>query len=256
VYVRAMRSRFVTGVFQELLDAGTLDRSESVLAVAGGTAERDLFTTLGVGDVTITNLDDVQAAAHLAPFAWAHQDAQHLSYPDRSFDWVVVIDGLHHCTSPHRALTEMYRVCRRGVIAVEARDSALMRLAVRTGMSSSYETEAVMHQGGRSGGLENGPIPNHVYRWTEDEFRKTIRSCDPTGPHGFTFDYGLNLPYETAELRGWGRRAILLKLADPILWLVTRVFKRQRNSIAMIARRPEKTWPWLEEHAGALAFRM
>ena len=44
---------------------------------------------------------------------------------------------------------------------------------------------------------ENGPTPNHIYRWTEREFKKTIRSCDPTGEHGFQFHYGLNMPYET-----------------------------------------------------------
>lgn len=255
MYVRLMRTGFVTEVFQELMESGIFERSVSVLAVAGGTAERDLFSSLGVVDATITNLDDVQAASHLEPFRWAHEDAQHLSYPDRSFDWVVVIDGLHHCTSPHRALTEMYRVSRIGVVAIEARDSALMRLAIRMGLSSAYETEAVQHQGGQSGGLENGPIPNHVYRWTESEFRKTIRSCDPTGPHAFTFRHGLNLPYETAELRGWGRRAALLRFADPLLRAVTRIFKRQRNSIAMIARRPEQAWPWLEDRDGKLGFR-
>ena len=73
----------------------------------------------------------------------------------------------------------MYRVCINGVIAIEARDSLLMRVAVRFGFSSKYELEAVVAQGGRSGGLENGPIPNYIYRWTEREFKKTIRSCDP-----------------------------------------------------------------------------
>lgn len=250
-----MRTGFVTDVLSSLIDSGRLDLTHSVLAVAGGTAERDLFSALGLSNATITNLDDVQAAPHLEPYAWAHEDAQHLSYADRSFDWVVVVDGLHHCTSPHRALTEMYRVCRRGVLAVEARDSLLMRAALRLGLSSEYEVEAVEHQGGRSGGLENGPIPNHVYRWTEAEFRKTIRSCDPTGPHEFDFAYGLNLPYETAALRGWGRRAALLKVADPVLRAVTWALPRQRNSMAMTALRPTSVWPWLTEADGTLGYR-
>lgn len=250
-----MRTGFVTEVFEHLLGDGALDRTHTVLAVAGGTAERDLFAALGLSNATITNLDDVQAAAHLAPFAWAHQDAQQLSYDDRSFDWVVVVDGLHHCTSPHKALCEMYRVSRRGVVVVEARDSMLMRLAIRLGMSSQYEVEAVEHQGGRSGGLENGPVPNHVYRWTEAEFRKTIRSCDPTGPHAFRFHHGLNLPYETAEIRGWGRRATLMRIADPLLRALTWLLPRQRNSLAMVAERPSELWPWLEERDGSLGYR-
>lgn len=245
--VTTVRLGFVTEVFNTLVARGTLGIDESVLAVAAGRAERDLFLSLGLEGAVITNLDTVEASDRLAPYPWAHEDAQALSYTDCSFDWAVVVDGLHHCTSPHGALLEMYRVARRGVIVIEARDSWLMRMALRMNLSSEYEVEAVIHQSGRSGGLENGPVPNHVYRWTESEFRKTIRSADPTGEHGFEFHYGLNLPYETAELRGWGRKAMLLKLADPILRAATAVFKKQRNSMAMIATRPDRLWPWLTE---------
>jgi len=241
-----VRRRFVQEVFEKLLKLEQIDLSDELLVVAGGTAERDLLGDLGFGHVTITNLDSVEAASHLEPYQWAHEDAQNLSYPDKSFRWVIVVDGLHHCTSPHRALTEMYRVCANGVLVIEARDSLLMRAAVRLGFSSTYELEAVVAQGGRSGGLENGPIPNHIYRWTEREFKKTIRSCDPTGNHDFNFYYGLNLPYETADLRGWNIRKLLLKPAELLLSAVTAVLPKQRNSIAMIATRPTSFHPWIE----------
>ena len=240
-----MRTAFVTEVFSDLLGKGRLNLTDELLVVAGGRAERDLFERLGFEQATITNLDSVEASEQLAPYRWAHEDAQSLSYSDRSFPWVVVVDGLHHCRSPHRALTEMYRTCSVGVIAIEARDSWLMRLAVRLGFSSSYELEAVRAQGGTSGGLDNGPIPNHIYRWTEREFQKTIRSCDPTGDHGFYFFYGLNLPYETADLRGWNKRKMFLKPAETILRLVTRLLPKQRNSMAMIGTRPESSHPWI-----------
>ena len=241
-----VRTRFVAEVFGNLINKGLVNRSDELLVVAGGRSERDLFRSLGFEHVTITNLDSVEASEHLAPYQWAHEDAQNLSYGEKSFPWVVVVDGLHHCTSPHRALTEMYRTCFVGVIAIEARDSLLMRLAIRLGFSSSYELEAVQAQGGLSGGLENGPIPNHIYRWTEREFRKTIRSCDPTGEHGFNFFYGLNLPYETADLRGWTLRKLLLKPAEHVLRVLTWLLPKQRNSIAMIASRPECSHPWID----------
>ena len=242
-----MREQFVRKVFRELLEQGCLNTTNELLVVAGGRAERELFQTLSFTNVTITNLDSVEAAEHLEPFRWAHEDAQHLSYSPKSFEWVVVVDGLHHCTSPHRALTEMYRVCSKGVIAVEARDSLLMRASVRLRLSSQYELEAVAAQGGVSGGLENGPTPNHIYRWTEREFKKTIRSCDPTGEHGFQFHYGLNMPYETADLRGWNFRKLLLKPAEILLQGVTWLLPKQRNSIAMIAERPKKHHSWINE---------
>lgn len=241
-----MRSRFVHEIFGEILKQGQMKLSDELLVVAGGRAERDLLEQYGFDNVTITNLDSVEASSHLEPYRWAHEDAQNLSYPTKSFQWVLVVDGLHHCTSPHRALTEMYRVCVKGVIAIEARDSLLMRAAVRLGLSSKYELEAVVAQGGRSGGLENGPIPNHIYRWTEREFKKTIRSCDPTGDHGFNFYYGLNMPYETADLRGWHVRKILLKPAELLLRVVTSILPKQRNSIAMIATRPTNVHPWID----------
>ena len=242
-----MRDQFVSKVFRQLLDQGHLHAANNLLVVAEGRAERELFRSLSFTNVTITNLDSAEAAEHLEPFQWACEDAQHLSYSPRSFEWVIVVDDLHHCTSPHRALTEMYRVCSKGVIAVEARDSLLMRASVRLRLSSQYELEAVTAQGGLSGGLENGPIPNHIYRWTEREFKKTIRSCDPTGEHDFQFHYGLNMPYETADLRGWNFRKLLLKPAEIVLRAVTWLLPKQCNSIAMIAERPKENHPWVNE---------
>jgi len=243
--VNDVRRDFVQKVLEDMIESDRLEASAEILVVAGGRSDRELLLALDFKNVTISNLDSIEASDHLAPYQWDHQDAQRLGYSDRSYDWVLVVDGLHHCTSPHQALTEMYRVCRKGVVAVEARDSLLMRIAVRMGLSSSYELEAVAAQGGVSGGLENGPIPNHVYRWTEREFKKTIRSCDPTGEHGFHFYHGLNLPYETAELRGWKRRKLLLKPGEVLLQVITALVPKQRNSIAMIAIRPTQHHPWL-----------
>ena len=155
---------------------------------------------------------------------------------------------------PHAALAEMYRVARVGVLAIEARDSLLTRLGVRLRLVSEYETEAVRDHGGGSGGLDNGPVPNHVYRWTESEFRKTIRSADPTGPHVFRFLYGLNLPYEVAGWAGWGGRDAAMRLTGPALRALTRIFPRLRNTIAMVALRPAQRWPWLDEGADGLTF--
>ena len=97
----------------------------------------------GFTNVTITNVDDAGDDEALAPFAWERQDAEALRYPDGSFDVGIVSAGLHHCRSPHRALLELYRVARVAVVALESRDSALMRLAVRLGAVDEYELGAV-----------------------------------------------------------------------------------------------------------------
>ena len=65
-----MREQFVRKVFRELLEQGCLNTTNELLVVAGGRAERELFQTLSFTNVTITNLDSVEAAAHLEPFRW------------------------------------------------------------------------------------------------------------------------------------------------------------------------------------------
>lgn len=218
--------------------------------MCAGIEDWELLSSLGFTDVVISNLDE--AFAPLVPDgAWSFQDAQSLTYDDRSFDWVFVSEGLHHCRSPHRALVEMYRVCREGIVAIEARDSALIRLAVRMGMADTYELAAVVDQGFRTGGLDNTGVPNHVYRWTESEVEKTLRSYDPTGEPRIEFRYGLRLP--TAVATGH-RRRLAGKLAKPALTALCTVFKRQRNQLAVIARRPTELYPWLHRVEGEVQF--
>ena len=227
-----------------------LDADTRLLAVCAGTEDWELLCSLGFTNVVVSNLDE--AFAPLVPDgAWSYQDAQSLSFDDRSFDWVFVSEGLHHCRSPHLALGEMYRVCREGIVAIEARDSALMRLAVRVGMADAYELAAVTDQGFRTGGLDNTSVPNHVYRWTEAEVVKTLRSYDPTGEPRVEFRYGLRLP--TAEATG-RRRRLVGHLAKPALSALCAVFKRQRNQLAVVARRPFELYPWLREVEGQVEF--
>ncbi|MGA7305156.1 MAG: methyltransferase domain-containing protein, partial [Rhodothermales bacterium] len=108
-----MRTEFVKYLLERLVGDQILDRGDAVLCVCAGTAEREVFAGLGFTNVTISNLDERMTPGSFAPFAWSFEDAQKLSYDDGAFDVVFVADGLHHCSSPHLALTEMYRVARK-----------------------------------------------------------------------------------------------------------------------------------------------
>lgn len=254
-----MRAQFVQDVLGRMLGESMLHRDHSVLAVCAGPAERDVFMGLGLTNVTLTNLDPRIAAADVAPFAWDIEDAQRLSFGDRTFDIVFVADGLHHCRSPHGALLEMYRVAKRGIVVVESRDSLMMRLANRLGLSPEYELEAVFDHEGKAGGLDNSAVPNFIYRWTEREFRKVVRSYNPRGRHVFRFYYGLNLPRETAEFRKNPAKSIAISLAAPLVGLITRVLPRQCNSFAMVALKPTlpgDLWPWLRWQGDEAALDM
>ena len=61
------RSSFYRRVLEQLLDEGVLRRDMTVLVVAGGPADRDVFHELGFEHVTISNVDEEVAAEELAP---------------------------------------------------------------------------------------------------------------------------------------------------------------------------------------------
>ena len=252
-----MRAEFVASVLEALIEDQIIDTASSLLAVCAGTAERNLFEQMGFTRVVISNLDERMDGTQFAPFAWSFQDAQNLSYDADAFDFVFVADGLHHCASPHRALLEMYRVARKGIVVVESRDSLVMRLANRLGLSPEYELEAVIGNNFVYGGLNNTAIPNFIYRWTEADFKKTIKTYNPTGEHTFRFFYGLNLPYETAAFKKNRLKYYVIKAADPFLKLFTVLFKKQCNSFAMVALKPgipDAMWPWLKMEHGEIVF--
>jgi SAM-dependent methyltransferase len=252
-----MRMEFTDSVLRELLRDGTLTPSDAIAAVCAGVRDRDVFVRCGFRDVLITNINQDEAGDGFAPFEWRYEDAQQLDFEDGSFEFAFVADGLHHCSSPHRALLEMYRVARKGIIVLESRDSLLMRTANGLGLSPNYEVEAVVGNDFRSGGVDNSDVPNYIYRWTEADFKKTLSAFDPRGRHTFRFFYGLNLPYELAGWRKSSMKLKVIKATDPILQALTRVFKKQCNTMAMVAlkpRVPEDLWPWLKAENGAVSF--
>jgi SAM-dependent methyltransferase len=187
------REGFYRRVVGELLERGLLRRDLEVVVVGGGDLDRRVLADHGLERVTLTNLDPAQGDV---------EDAEALSYADGSFDFGIVSAALHHCRSPHRALLELYRVSRVGVLALEARDSTLMRLANRLGVAEEYELTVVAAEGFRAGGVANSAVPNYVYRWTEREVEKTIRSAAPERRHRFVWFRELELPLSVLEATG------------------------------------------------------
>ena len=248
------RSSFYRRVLEQLLDEGVVRRDMSVLVVAGGQADRDAFHGLGFEQVTISNVDEEVAVEELAPYEWSFQDAEALTYPDGSFDLTVVSAGLHHCRSPHRALLELYRVARVAALAIESRDSALMRVAVKLGAVDEYELAAVAAHGLRSGGVANTSTPNYVYRWSEREVEKTVASFAPHARHRIRFFREFELPEALVEIDR-GARAGVLRLARPVVTGITRVLPRQANLFAFAIEKPRlpaDLQPWMRANGTEL----
>jgi SAM-dependent methyltransferase len=224
------------------------DKAASILVVAGAGPDRDTFMESGFTNVTISNIDTRTQAARFAPYEWSLQDAENLTFADQSFDYVVVHAALHHCRSPHRALLEMYRVARIGVMFFESRDSLLMKHLVRLGMTTEFEYAAVFYNDCRLGGVANTHIPNYIYRWTEREVVKTINSFAPHGEHTFTFGYESTPPAGMELVKGSRLRQLVIRIAQPAYSLFVRIFPRQQNLFSVYIGKPQLPGalrPWL-----------
>lgn len=230
---------FYSRVVRQLAQT-TMSREDSILVVCGGLYDAKTFNAAGFSRVLVTNVDGPYADA-AGSFDSATQDAENLTFEDASFDWAVVHAGLHHCTSPHRALLEMCRVARKGVLVLEARDSFLVRAAVRLGLTVDYELEAVALG---SCGLRNTAVPNFIYRWTEREVRKTIESAYPDRINKLRFFYGLRLPTERLTMSGPLKR-VIAALVGAFAVVVQRLVPRQCNEFAFVVFHTSQDKPWI-----------
>jgi SAM-dependent methyltransferase len=234
--------------FAEVLRKSNIPLDASVLVVCGGEFDRDVLRDSGFTNVTISNLDERVRGDEFAPFAWSYQDAETLAFPDGSFDYVMVHAGLHHCSSPHKALLEMYRVAKKGILVIEARDSMLMRAAIAAGRVPAYEVAAVRAHNFRYGGVRNTSTPNFIYRWTESEVKKTIASYAPQAAHSIIFFYGLRVPSERIPFRS----SRMLKWLSPIIEqgvrVTARIWRRQGNQFGFYIHKPseKQLFPWMK----------
>ena len=245
---------FFVRTVSDLLAKGILTRQMRTLVVCGGETDRDVLVQLGFGDVTITNLDASWTDEDFSPYRRECQDAENLSYPDDSFDLVLVCAGLHHCHSPHRALLEMFRVARHCVLALEARDSILSRIAGRLKVADEYELTAVTDNDFAFGGVSNSPIPNYVYRWTEREVLKTIASYAPYAKPEIHWYHGFAPPVGLLKGRKNSTALMIMYAAYPLLWVLTRIFRKQGNLFAFAIRKPDLSadlFPWLKLDQGS-----
>ena len=211
--------------------------------------------TLGLTNVVISDLDHHGGVvSSYEPYEWMLQDAENLTLADDSFDWVVVHAGLHHVGSPHKAICEMLRVARRGILVIEARDSLLMRLAAKLGLTKEFEVGPVLLSGGESttqlGGYRNTHIPNYVYRWTEREVVKTVYSYLPQYIHGFSVFYGLSLPLERMTMSTSIAKRSLVSVLNSFAWILENLAPRQGNQFAFVVSKKESfSHGWLNQTA-------
>jgi ubiquinone/menaquinone biosynthesis C-methylase UbiE len=237
-----------------LKNSSVLNTGDSVLVMAGGPTDRACLLEAGFGNVVISNLEQQERPGEYEPYRWMCLDAERIDLGDGTFDWVVVHAGLHHLSVPAAGVCEMFRVARKGIVCFEARDSWAMRLARRLALTSDYELEPAFLSGGTTGGYRNGPIPNYVYRWTEREFEKVIKSYHPAFRVDFRYFYGLQVPLQRFAMA----RSALFRSAGHVLNGLSRLLPyllpRQGNQFAMVALKTSILQPWLTNDGGTVRF--
>ena len=81
----------------------------------------------------------VRAVRYGVDYSLVKGDAEYLPFQDASFDYAFVHDGLHHLPEPDRAIREMARVARRGILITEPADASITKLLIGTGAMKPYE---------------------------------------------------------------------------------------------------------------------
>ena len=152
-------------------------KNSSILVLGAGNLDREIFESLEYKNVTFSNIENSEEKS-LNLFENLHQ----IKLKDNSYEYCVAHACIHHSSKPHLAILELFRVCSKGSLIVEANDSYLSRVACKFGFSEEYELSAVK-KNKTTGGVDNTHIPNHVYRWTEREIIKLMKSFRPDLKH-------------------------------------------------------------------------
>lgn len=233
--------------FRDLEARGVVRPEHTFLLVFAGAFDRAVFEALGYSNWTATNLNKNGEVAH------EPVDARRLPYEDAAFDHVVAHAGLHHTSRPHQAFCEMYRVARRSVVFFEAQDSILMRAAARLGLAGTYEINEGLIANQR-GGVDDRNVPNHIYRWTQREVEKVVRSLDPGHEPSILFfrEWGIR-PHLGAALRKLRivPEGFVGPAVDASMGVVNAVAGGQGNLLAACVRKDAATLqPWIEQRDG------
>jgi ubiquinone/menaquinone biosynthesis C-methylase UbiE len=209
--------------YKKYLNEFVHDKNATILVVAGSSNDAKILHLLGYSNVLITNITQTPEK-DISPYTYQFADAMNLPFQDNSFDYTLVVAALHHLSSPHKGLTELYRVAKKAALVLEANDNFLMRCMTRWKIAEDFELSAVNRKDNQAGGVNNTGIPNYIYRWTDRELMKTIQSYQPTNKIKIEIKKGLTMPYTFELADKW-----LYKIIYKILKFILVFFPSQRN---------------------------
>lgn len=127
------------------------NQSRVLILCAGEGLEGTILCDSGYKDVTVSDISEVGVAEALkrdARLKGLVLNAENANIEDKTFDLLIVQDGLHHLQNPVLGFTEMLRIARTAAIFLEPHDSLVGRT-----IGTKWE--------------KNGQAVNYVFRWTK-----------------------------------------------------------------------------------------
>lgn len=141
-------------------------------------------------------------------------DSTSLPFPDNSFDIISVHDGLHHLNNPKKAVKEMARVAKKGIIIIEPAKALITELSILLGVSLRYESA------------------DFVYRFKENEIRQWLKEFGIK--EIITKRYIMYYPHKPGRLFRIFDNRILFYIVKEIFQVVNVLFGRLGNKIQVI----------------------
>lgn len=231
--------------FSNILKKCILNIDASILIVATEQHNLQLYETMGFNAVTLSTIvNPTNNTLKFQSFIDSASEIKILDLAENSFDYVVIQNGLHFSRMPHKALVEMYRVARIGVMLFDGRDSATIKIMQFLGITESYEVKKTYFSRIEKGNMNDDLIPNHVYRWSEREIIKTINSFAPHALHDFKFYYGHAIPSTLLFPNSFARKIIFQGLYK-VYCIVISAFNKQQNLFASYIGKNIAVHPWI-----------
>ena len=224
-----------------------INKESNFLLISASMYEVKILKDLGYLNFTITYHDEDEKNQFLdygfkENINLFKSDLRDLMFKDKSFDYTITNATIHHIDLPHKAITELYRVAIKGVLVIESTDSLIMRLATKIKLAEEFEVSSI-NEDKNTGGLLDTAIPNYVYRWTEKEILKLLKSFDPKNINFVNFDYASDLT--NFKTRDNYIENIFLKILVIMGKIFFFFFKKQQNCMSIFVDKTKikKRWP-------------
>ena len=124
-------------------------------------------------EATDLNIDFLKIAAEKEIITqYSAQNAEHLTFGDNSFDYILCKETYHHFPRPYAALYEMIRVAKKGIVIIEPQDpvTKMPLLMGLINILSKFDPSLVKKFWKNNFSYE--PVGNFVYKVSEREFEK------------------------------------------------------------------------------------